>query len=197
MKQIVLASGNHGKVREFGNAFASLGIEVVPITQFAPDWHIAETGHTFYANAQLKAEAAMNLTGFPTLADDSGLVVYYLGGAPGVYSQRFAGESATDEMNNSLLLEQLANARERRQAHFVAVLAYAAPGRTTQFAVGRLFGSIIAGPRGNGGFGYDPIFEVRGLGKTLAEMSLAEKNLISHRAQALRALVEVNEIFGA
>lgn len=196
MRRIVLASGNKGKLREFCQAFAPLHIEIIPITEFAKDWNAVESGQTFFANAQLKAEAAMKFTGLPALADDSGLSVYYLGGAPGVYSQRFAGDNATDEQNNLLLLERLAYAKERRQAHFTAVLALSCPSRGTEFALGRLFGSIVLSPRGSGGFGYDPLFEVRGVGKTLAEMELEEKNRISHRAQALRALVKVSEFIG-
>ena len=195
MEKIVLASTNKGKLREFGDAFNALGIEVVPIGQYTSEWDVEETGTTFYANAQIKAEAAMSLTGLPALADDSGLSVYYMGGAPGVYSQRYAGENATDQMNNELLLERLAFAKSYRQAHFTAVLAYAVPGTKTHFALGRLYGSITTAPRGDDGFGYDPIFEIRGSTKTLAEISLNEKNRISHRALALQSLVKACETF--
>jgi len=195
MDRIVLASTNKGKLREFGEAFGALGIEIVPINRYVSAWDVEENGKTFFANAQLKAEAAMRQTGLPALADDSGLSVYYLGGAPGVYSQRYAGEGSTDELNNELLLERLAAAKHFRQAHFTAVLAYAAPGCTTQFALGRLYGSIAPAPRGDGGFGYDPIFEIRGSTKTLSEISLDEKNRISHRAIALRSMVKSCEAF--
>lgn len=188
MKQIVLASGNSGKLREFRAAFAQLAIEVLPITQFSSSWSVDETGVTFCENARIKAEAAMRYTGLPALADDSGLVVYYLGGAPGVYSQRYSGPDATDASNNALLLAQLEHARWCRYGHFEAVLAYAEPHRTT-YATGRLYGSIALSPRGTDGFGYDPIFEVKGHCRTLAELTLQEKNNISHRALALRNLV--------
>lgn len=189
MKRIVLASTNKGKLKEFGEAFKSLGIELVSIGQYSSTWDVEETGTTFFANAQLKAEAAMNITGLPALADDSGLSVYYMGGAPGVYSQRFAGPNSTDQSNNELLLERLAFAKNYRQAHFSAVLAYARPGAATQFALGRLYGSITTAPRGDLGFGYDPIFQIRGTSHTLAEITLEQKNRISHRALALQSLV--------
>lgn len=195
MERIVLASTNKGKLREFEDAFKIFGIEVVSISQYVSSWSVEENGTTFFANAQIKAEAAMKLTGLPALADDSGLSVYYMGGAPGVYSQRFAGENATDQLNNELLLDRLSFAKNYRQAHFTAVLAYAAPGAATQFALGRLYGAITTEPRGEGGFGYDPIFEIRGSTKTLAEITIDDKNRISHRALALRTLVETSEAF--
>lgn len=197
MKSIVLASGNRGKLREFSLAFAGLGIEVLPITSFNPNWEVQETGSTYFINAELKAKAAMQITGLPALADDSGLAVYYLGGAPGVYSQRFAGDNATDEQNNLLLLDRLANAKNKRHAHFTAVLSLAIPNQPTEYAVGRLYGSVTTEPRGEGGFGYDPIFEVSGLGKTLAELSLEEKNTLSHRARALQALLKARDCWHA
>ena len=195
MEKIVLASTNKGKLREFRDAFKALGIEVVSIDQYISGWNVEESGTTFFANAQIKAEAAMKMTGLPALADDSGLSVYYLGGAPGVYSQRYAGENSTDELNNKLLLDRLAIARNYRQAHFTAVLAYAAPAATTHFALGRLYGSITTAPRGDAGFGYDPIFEIRGSSRTLAEITLDEKNNFSHRALALRALINTCKAF--
>ena len=195
MEKIVLASANKGKLNEFREAFKAIGIEVVSIDQYISAWDVEESGTTFFANAQLKAEAAMKMTGLPVLADDSGLSVYYLGGAPGVYSQRFAGGNSTDKLNNELLLDRLAFARNYRQAHFTAVLAYAAPAAKTHFALGRLYGSITTAPRGDAGFGYDPIFEIRGSSKTLAEITLEEKNRVSHRALALRSLINTCEAF--
>lgn len=184
-----MASGNKGKLREFEAAFAARGIEVIPIGDLVSHWEVEETGSTFFDNALLKAEAAKKATGLPALADDSGLSVYYLGGAPGVLSQRYAGIGAGDAANNALLLQNMAQAKERRQAHFTAVLIVAFPDRAPLSAVGRLFGSITESPRGEGGFGYDPLFEVRGTGLTLAEMTLADKNKISHRAQALHKIL--------
>jgi len=191
MKQLVLASGNVGKLREIEAVLAPTGLAVIPITNYYPTWSVEESGQSFFANASLKAMAAMQATGLPALADDSGLSVSFLGGAPGVYSRTFAGPSATDAENNALLLSSLQRAKARRQAHFTCVLALAIPGQEVQFAVGRLFGSIAEEARGEDGFGYDPLFLVRGSDKTLAELTLAEKNKISHRAKALEQLVSL------
>ncbi|MBS3873730.1 MAG: RdgB/HAM1 family non-canonical purine NTP pyrophosphatase [Firmicutes bacterium] len=191
IKQLVLASGNAGKLREIEGVLAPTGMTVTPITSYYPTWSVEETGQSFFANASLKAVAAMQATGLPALADDSGLAVSYLGGAPGVHSRTFAGPLATDAENNALLLKSMQRARTRRYAHFTCVLALAMPGREVQFAVGRLFGSIIEEARGEGGFGYDPLFLVRGREQTLAELSLAEKNKISHRAKALARLLSL------
>ncbi|MBT9158595.1 MAG: dITP/XTP pyrophosphatase [Firmicutes bacterium] len=191
MKKLVLASGNSGKISEFRAALAPTGIKVVPITDYYAEWTVAETGQTFFVNAAIKAVAAMQATGLPALADDSGLTVNYLGGEPGVHSRTFAGPEATAADNNALLLRKMLLAKERRHAHFTSVLALAIPGQEVRFAVGRLFGSIAREPRGEGGFGYDPLFVVRGTDQTLAEFTLADKNKISHRGQALLSLLDI------
>lgn len=189
MQRIVVASQNAGKLKEFGLAFAARGIEVVPIRELVSQWEVEETGSTFHENAMLKAAAAMKATGLPALADDSGLSVYYLGGAPGLYSQRYAGCGAGDKENNALLLQNMTHAKGRRQAHFTAVLAVVFPDSSPVSAVGRLYGSITESPRGDCGFGYDPLFEVRGTGLTLAQMTIEDKNRISHRAIALQKII--------
>ncbi len=188
MEPIVLASGNKGKLAEFSAMFAACGVGTVPIKELLPAWQVEEIGGTLYENALIKARAAARATGKAALADDSGLFVYYLGGEPGVFSQCYAGASATDEENNALLLHKLARAGHRRQAHFTAVLTLVYPNGACVTTTGKLFGHITAAPRGTYGFGYDPIFAVRGRQLTLAELPLDEKNKISHRAVALQAM---------
>ncbi|MBT9176996.1 MAG: Non-canonical purine NTP pyrophosphatase [Firmicutes bacterium] len=188
MESIVLASGNKGKLAEFAAMFEACGVQTIPIKALLPAWQIEETGSTLYENALIKARAAVKATGKAALADDSGLFVYYLGGEPGVYSQRYAGAGAADEENNALLLHKLTRAGRRRQAHFTAVLALVYPTGTCVTTTGRLFGRITDTPRGTCGFGYDPIFEVRGGQLTLAELPLHEKNRISHRAAAWQVM---------
>jgi len=191
MKKLVLASGNEGKIGELLAVLAPTGILVTPITNYYPEWSVPETGDTFFANAKLKAVAALQATGLPSLADDSGLSVNYLGGEPGVNSRFFAGENATAAENNALLLQKMKSARGRRQAHFTTVLALALPGGEVKYAVGRLFGSITEELRGDNGFGYDPLFLVRGLSQTLAELPTAEKIHISHRGRAFANLLAI------
>lgn len=188
MEPIVLASGNKGKLAEFAAMFAAFGVQTTPIQALLPAWQVEETGSTLYENALIKARAVVQATGKAALADDSGLFVYYLGGEPGAFSQRYAGKEATDAENNALLLQKLSRAGKRRQAHFAAVLTLLCPDGKCVTATGRLFGHIADAPRGSLGFGYDPIFAVRGSDLTLAEMPLHEKNKISHRAMALLAL---------
>ncbi|MBO8141774.1 MAG: RdgB/HAM1 family non-canonical purine NTP pyrophosphatase [Firmicutes bacterium] len=165
---------------------AGLPARVVDLSAFPGAPEVEETGSTFAENARLKAEAAARHTGLWAVADDSGLVVDALGGRPGVLSARFAGPGATDEANNRLLLELLASVPpERRTARFVCAIAIAAPGGRTWVDEGVCEGLVAMAPRGDGGFGYDPLFVVAGLGKTFAELSTGEKNRISHRAKAL------------
>ena len=189
MKQIVLASGNAGKLREFGQLLAPFDFEVLPQSAF--DVPEAEEPHvTFVENAIAKARHAAQLTGLPALADDSGLCVAALGGAPGVYSARFAGEPKSDERNNARLVAELAGVADRR-AHYVAVLVLMRHGGDPQpiVAEGEWHGEIIDTPRGAGGFGYDPYFLVPDLGLTAAELAHDEKNRRSHRGQALAQLI--------
>ena len=189
MKQIVLASGNAGKLREFGQLLAPFDFEVLPQSAF--DVPEAEEPHvTFVENAIAKARHAAQLTGLPALADDSGLCVAALGGAPGVYSARFAGEPKSDERNNARLVAELAGGADRR-AHYVAVLVLMRHAGDPQpiVAEGEWHGEIIDTPRGAGGFGYDPYFLVPDLGLTAAELAHDEKNRRSHRGEALAQLI--------
>jgi XTP/dITP diphosphohydrolase len=190
MKKIVLASNNAGKLREFGQLLASIDIEVLPQAQFnIPE---AEEPHvTFVENALAKARHAAKLTGLPALADDSGICVSALGGAPGVFSARFAGEPKSDARNNQKLIADLQGKADRR-AHYVAVLVFVHHADDPQPIIceGEWHGEIIDAPRGAGGFGYDPYFLVPDLNQTAAEISAEEKNTRSHRGKALRQLME-------
>lgn len=189
MQKLVLASGNSGKLREFAELLAPLDFQLIPQADFAvPE---AEEPHpTFIENALAKARHAARLTGLPALADDSGLVVPALGGAPGVHSARYAGEPKDDARNNQKLVAALANATDRR-AHYVAVLVLVRHAEDPQPLIGEgeWHGEIIAVPRGDGGFGYDPHFLLPDLQRTAAELDAAEKNRRSHRGQALAQLI--------
>jgi XTP/dITP diphosphohydrolase len=189
VKKLVLASGNAGKLREFGQLLAPFDFEVLPQSAFnVPE---AEEPHiTFVENAIAKARHAAQLTGLPALADDSGLCVSALGGAPGVWSARYGGEPKSDVKNNAKLLADLAGIGDRR-AHYVAVLVLmrAADDPQPIVAEGEWHGEIIDTPRGAGGFGYDPYFLVPGTGLTVAELPHEEKNRRSHRGQALAQLL--------
>jgi XTP/dITP diphosphohydrolase len=190
VKRIVLASNNAGKLREFAEMLATCDFEVLPQAQFnIPE---AEEPHvTFVENALAKARHASRLTGLPALADDSGLCVAALGGAPGVLSARYAGEPKSDQRNNEKLLADLAGNSDRR-AHYVAVLVLVRHADDPQPVIseGEWHGQIVDAPRGAGGFGYDPYFLVPDLGLTAAELSSSEKHRRSHRGIALRQLVE-------
>jgi XTP/dITP diphosphohydrolase len=187
MNDIVVASGNKGKVAEIAAALAALPVRVLSLAEVGALAEAEETGQTFEANAVLKATHYSLLTGKPCLADDSGLEVDALGGEPGVYSARYAGEDADDASNNRKLLAELAAVPlQRFSARFRCVLAYVAPEGVLLTAEGSCEGQILFEPRGEGGFGYDPLFYLPSLGKTMAELSVAEKNAVSHRGQALR-----------
>jgi len=192
VKQVVVATKNAGKVKEMADALAELGVEVLDLNAFGDLAAPVEDGDTFAANAITKARHYCSLTGKPCLADDSGLEVDALHGEPGVYSARYAGEGATDEANNAKLLAKLASIDEpRRTARFRCVLAFVGPNGTTITTEGTCEGTILRQYRGQGGFGYDPIFYVPELGKTFAELSTEEKNSISHRGRALKKMVEL------
>lgn len=190
MKQIVLASNNTGKLREFAQMLARIDIEVLPQAHFnIPE---AEEPHiTFVENALAKARHAARLTGLPALADDSGICVSALGGAPGVFSARFAGEPKSDDRNNQKLIADLQGKADRR-AHYVAVLVFVHHADDPQPIVveGEWHGEIIDTPRGTNGFGYDPYFLVPDLKLTAAEISADQKNQRSHRGKALKLLIE-------
>ena len=182
MKALVIASGNAGKIREFQGLLQALPVTVRPQPE---GLEVEETGSTFAANARLKAQAVAATTGEWALADDSGLSVDALDGAPGVHSARYA---PTDPERIARLLKAL-NGSEQRQAHFCAALCIAAPDGSVLLEVeGRCDGLITASPRGEQGFGYDPIFEAAGTGRTFAEMPLAEKKQHGHRGRAFSLL---------
>lgn len=193
---VLIATRNKGKVREFAAMFAKLGKEVRSLHDYPDMPEVAETGETLAANAWLKASAIARFAGVPALADDSGLCVDALGGAPGVYSARYAGEFAADADNNAKLLRELAaiGAGDGKQllspARFVCALALFDPatGRTLA-AEGECAGWIASAPRGEGGFGYDPLFYLPAYGLTMAELPAETKQRISHRAQALERLL--------
>lgn len=189
--EMVLATRNAGKAAELQALLrARYGAEITLLTlsEIGFEGDIEETGQTFAENALLKARAAAAASGKIGLGDDSGLVVPALGGAPGIYSARYAGEHGNDEKNNALLLQNLSGKTDRR-AFFECVLACALPNGENFTVSGRCEGIILESPRGRNGFGYDPLFYVPGLGKTLAEMSGEEKNAISHRGAAVRQFV--------
>ncbi|MGH8785933.1 MAG: RdgB/HAM1 family non-canonical purine NTP pyrophosphatase [Cupriavidus necator] len=192
MQRLVLASNNAGKLREFGALLAPLGFDVVPQGELGiPE--AEEPFATFVENALAKARHASRLAGLPALADDSGICVQALEGAPGVYSARYAqmaGQAKSDAANNAHLVSQLAG-KLNRHAHYYCVLVFVrhAEDPCPIIAEGLWHGEVVDAPRGAGGFGYDPHFLLPRLGKTAAELSPEEKNTVSHRAQALRALV--------
>ena len=187
----VLASGNAGKVREFAALLAARDIQIVPQSDFGlvtPE----ETGTTFLENALLKARHAASLCALPALADDSGIEVDALGGRPGVWSARYAGEHASDTDNLHRLLRELADVPEpQRTARYRCVLVFLQTPQDPRplIAAGVWEGRILTAPRGAGGFGYDPVFQPAGMNLSAAELPAAEKNRLSHRAQALRALL--------
>jgi len=189
--RLVVATRNRGKLAELRSLLgAHRGLELLCLSDLLLFFEVVEDGDTFLANAQKKAREVALATRLPTLADDSGLLVDALDGAPGVHSARFAGEHASDDENNTRLLELLANVpTEDRRARFRCVLALATPdGTLGPHTEGECEGRIVREPRGAHGFGYDPLFEVEGLGRTMAELSSAEKDDLSHRAVATRRM---------
>ena len=189
MKKLVLASNNAGKLREFGQLLAPLDFEVLPQAVFkVPE--AEEPYATFVENALTKARHCARHTGLPSLADDSGLCVHALDGAPGVRSARYAGEPKSDARNNTYLLEQMQGQTDRR-AHFVAVLVFVRHADDPQplIAEGEWHGQILDAPRGADGFGYDPLFFVPALNATAAELGHEQKNTLSHRGVALQQLI--------
>jgi XTP/dITP diphosphohydrolase len=187
MKELVVATRNRGKLLEIQAVLDGIVGTVRCAADFAGFPETIEDGLTFQENALKKAREAMMFTGLPALADDSGLVVEALNGRPGVYSARFAGEGAADADNNLRLLKELDGIPTgQRQAAFVCVLAFVSPDGCEQVFSGRVGGGILAVERGDGGFGYDPLFLVNGFDRTMAELNVQEKNAISHRGQALQ-----------
>jgi len=189
--RLVLATRNAHKLGELRRILdeAGLEVELVGVDAFPGVADVAETGTTFAENALLKAHATAQATGLPAVADDSGLCVEVLGGMPGVFSARWSGQHGADRANLELVLAQIADLPdERRTAHFTCAAAIAFPDGTDRVVEGFLQGTLLRSSRGTGGFGYDPIFLPDGGSRTTAELEPAEKDAISHRGQAFRAL---------
>lgn len=184
---LVLATRNDGKISEFKALLKDFGIEIQSLEDFGPIPPVEEDGQSFEDNAVKKARFTARVLGFPALADDSGLMVEALDGEPGVHSARYAGENATDEENNLKLLKALKGVKDRGAA-FMCVIAIAVPSGPALIYEGRCEGDIVEKLKGNQGFGYDPLFYYPPLKKTFAEMSTAEKNLVSHRGKAMAEL---------
>ena len=201
MRRIVLATRNAHKVAELrailGDLISGLDLEIVGVGEFPDVEDVVETGVTFAENATLKAVAVAGATGLPALADDSGLAVDVLGGSPGVFSARWAGTHGQDQANLDLLLAQLSDVPdEHRSAAFVCAAALAMPDGRVVVREGRMPGTLSRVPRGSNGFGYDPILVVDGDSRTAAELSSHDKNAISHRGMAFRALAtDLRELF--
>jgi len=190
--QIVLATRNGHKLREFREMFQGMDISVSGLDEFPGSPEVDEDGNTFAENALKKAAAIAAHTGRITMADDSGLEVDSLGGAPGIYSARYAGEQGNDAKNNEKLLKELEGVLdENRGAQFHCVIAIVAPGGRQEIAEGICRGTIIHEGRGKQGFGYDPIFLYEPFGLTFSEMTAEQKNSISHRSRAIAALKEI------
>lgn len=190
--KLVLATRNEGKIREITEILAPHGVEVLPLNEFPGIVEAEEDGVTFKENAVKKASAVCEQTGLMALADDSGLEVDCLEGFPGVFSSRFAGEEKNDEANNKKLLELLEDVPEEyRTARFTCVAAIATPDDWVYTAEGYCEGIIAREPKGEGGFGYDPLFYVPEYGKTFAELEPETKNKISHRAKALAGALDI------
>lgn len=191
MKEIVIASKNKGKVAEIEKAFQGLGLKAVSLAAFFDVPDAVEDGKTFLENALIKARFYAKATGQPCLADDSGLEVDALSGAPGVYSARYAGEHASDDDNNRRLLREIERVHgEGSAARFCCSLAFVDENGEALTCEACCEGSILAKPVGAGGFGYDPLFFVNEVNKSMAELTIEEKNKISHRGKALRIMTE-------
>ena len=186
--KLLIASNNAHKIREIKEILGDLFDEILSLREAGVSADPEETGETFEENARIKAEAILQLTGCAALADDSGLEVDALGGAPGVHSARYCGRHGDDDANNALLLRNLAGVPAPRTARFVSAVALARPGQPTRICRGTCEGMVGFAPRGNNGFGYDPYFTPLGMDKTFAELPAEVKNGMSHRAHALAAL---------
>jgi XTP/dITP diphosphohydrolase len=182
--KLVLASKNSKKLKEMNDILSQLGVEVCSEAEAGVDVDVEETGATFEENSLLKAKAVMEASGLPAVADDSGLCVDALGGAPGVYSARYGGEGLDDAGRTRLLLENM-RGQSPRTCHFVSVITCCFPNGDVLSARGECQGTVAFAPMGEGGFGYDPVFFVPELKKTFAQLSPEEKNSMSHRGRAL------------
>lgn len=195
--RVVIASQNPNKIRECKSIMSEVdsffsGVEFLSLAELGIYEDVEENGQTFAENAKIKARAAAKHCSDIVLADDSGLAVDALGGAPGVYSARYGGEHGNDAANNARLLRELASvARSERTAHFCCTIACVLPDGRELLSEGRCDGLILDAPRGKGGFGYDPLFYLPERGMTMAEMAPQEKNAVSHRARALKSMAEM------
>ena len=196
--KIVFATGNEGKMREIRLILADLGMEILSMMEAGVCLDIVEDGATFGENAAIKAKAVWEKTGGIVLADDSGLVIDYLNGEPGIYSARYMGEDTSYEIKNQVLIDRLKDAKgAERSARFVCNIAAVLPDGQVVHTEETMEGLIAETPAGAGGFGYDPILYIPEFGKTSAELSIEEKNQISHRGKALEAMKhKLKEIFG-
>lgn len=191
--KIILATGNKNKIREIKEKFSSIGkLSITSLEELDNIPEIEENASTFEGNALIKAKAICSFTGFPAMADDSGLVIDALNGEPGVYSARYGGANLSDIEKNSLVLSKMKNIPEKkRSARFVCAVALAFPDGKTYTAQGECLGIISKTPVGEKGFGYDPIFYIPESGKTMAQLSPDEKNRISHRGKAIEKIYEI------
>ena len=185
---IVLATRNKGKVSEITELLEGYDIDIKSLNDFGPIPAVSEDGNTFEDNAYIKASFTARVLGLPAIADDSGLVVEALEGAPGVYSARYAGETATDRDNNMKLLKEM-DGKTNRKAHFETAVIIAVPRGPALTYIGKVEGEITESPMGDNGFGYDPIFYYPPMSKTFAQMTRDEKNSISHRGKAMKEFV--------
>ncbi len=191
MKRIIFATGNEGKMREIRMIMKDTGYEVVSLKEVGLNPDIVEDGSTFEENAIIKAKTITEMTGEMALADDSGLEVDYLDKAPGIYSARFLGEDTSYEVKNTYILDQLKGVpEEKRSARFVCAIAFCAPDKTVMTTRATIEGRIGERMAGENGFGYDPIFYVPEFGVSTAELTMEQKNQISHRAKALNLMKE-------
>ena len=190
-ERIVFATGNEGKMNEIRLILADLGMEILSMKEAGANPDICENGKTFGENAEIKARAVWEETGGIVLADDSGLVVDYIGGEPGIYSARYMGEDTSYAVKNQVIIERLKGAQgNERSARFVCNIAAVLPDGSVLHTEKTMEGLIAEEPAGDGGFGYDPILYIPEFGKTSAQLTIEEKNRISHRGKALEAMKE-------
>ncbi len=190
VKKVILASKNSGKIIEVGKIFGDLNLDILSLLELDGNMEIDETGHTFEENSKIKALEVFNRFKIATISDDSGIELEQLGGRPGVYSARYSGENATDDENNRKLIKELESFEEPHFARYVCCAVFY-DGTNYLAAEDEARGKIISTPRGKNGFGYDPYFVPEGFDCTMAELSLEEKNKISHRAKAFNKLHEL------
>lgn len=192
METVIIASTNQGKLKEFKELMKGLSVEVKSLKDFPEIGDIEENGASFAENAYIKAKAVFDATGCLSIADDSGLEVDALDGAPGIYSARYAGEEKNDTANNEKLLSEMnVVSDENRGAQFHCAIVAIDQNGTRYDAEGIVRGHILRAPQGENGFGYDPLFYIEEFGRTTAELSMDEKNKISHRGKAVRQIVEI------